>query len=282
MIGVMILTHGRAGRVVTDRTLRKCGFTGPVHYVVDDEDDQVDRYRELYGSDKVHVFSKDEEEALFDPGDLSDDRGTIVYARNASQRIAADLGWEYVWQLDDDYTSFEYRFPRGKKLLIEKVRSLDAILHYLQTFMETTGALTVCLGQGGDLIGGMNINMRKGLLRKAMNSFLISTARPVPFVGRINEDVNTYVSLGNRGHLMFTVMDATLVQKQTQSNKGGMTDTYLDSGTYVKSFHTVMRNPSSVKIGMMNASHQRMHHEIDWRRTVPCILAETLRKEHQA
>lgn len=275
----MILTHGRAGRVVTDRTLTKSGFTGPVHYVIDDEDDQADKYRTLYGEDKVHVFSKDDEEALFDPGDLSTDRGTIVYARNASQRIARSLGWDYLWQLDDDYTAFHYRYPKGTKLAYTDVRSLDNVLRYLQRFMEDTGALTVALGQGGDLIGGMNLNMRKGLLRKAMNSFLISTARPVAFVGRINEDVNTYVSLGNRGELLFTVMDATLVQKQTQSNAGGMTDTYLDSGTYIKSFHTVMRNPSSVKIGMMNATHRRIHHEIDWRRTVPCILSETLRKE---
>lgn len=274
----MILTHGRAGRVVTEKTLRECGWTGPVHYVVDDGDDQIEDYRRLYGVDRVHVFSKAEENALYDAGDLSSDMGTIVYARNASQRIAADLGWDYLWQLDDDYTSFEYWYPRGSRLAVEKVRSLDNVVGFMMEFMESTGALTVALGQGGDLIGGNNANFKKGLLRKAMNSFLIRTNRPVNFVGRINEDVNTYVSLGNRGELIFTFMDVTLVQKQTQSNQGGMTNTYKASGTYIKSFHTVMRNPSSVTVSMLYSKHERIHHNIIWNNTVPCIIHEKNRK----
>ena len=33
-----ILTHGRAGSVITDKTLRKCGYTGSIVYVIDNED----------------------------------------------------------------------------------------------------------------------------------------------------------------------------------------------------------------------------------------------------
>lgn len=277
-LGVMILTHGRAGHVITDKTLRKAGFTGPIHYIVDDGDEDAETYRFLLGEDVVHIFSKDEEEALFDTGDLSTDRGTIVYARNASQRIAKELGWYYLWQLDDDYTSFEYRHPHGSKLLVSKIRDLDAILRRMITFMERTNALTVAMGQGGDLIGGVNSNFRAGLLRKAMNSFIIRTDRPVGFLGRINEDVNTYVACGNRGELFFTIMDATLTQKRTQTNEGGMTTTYLDGGTYTKSFHTVMRNPSSVKVAMMTTTHSRMHHAVEWKRTVPMILHRKWKK----
>lgn len=35
---VFILTHGRADSVITDKTLRKCGYTGPIVYVIDNED----------------------------------------------------------------------------------------------------------------------------------------------------------------------------------------------------------------------------------------------------
>ena len=45
-----------------------------------------------------------------------------------------------------------------------------------------------------------------------------------------------------------------LNQKQTQKNKGGMTDIYMSQGTYVKSFYTVMMMPSSVKVGVMGHS----------------------------
>lgn len=33
-----ILTHGSADSVITDKTLRKCGYTGPIVYVIDNED----------------------------------------------------------------------------------------------------------------------------------------------------------------------------------------------------------------------------------------------------
>ena len=114
-----------------------------------------------------------------------------------------------------------------------------------------------------------------------MNSFICSTDRPFQFFGRVNEDVNTYTTMGRRGDLFFTVMQAKLDQKQTQSNSGGMTELYLDSGTYVKSFYSVMYSPSCVKVGVMgdpSCDHARLHHVIDWARTAPLILREEHRK----
>lgn len=41
-----ILTHGRADSVITDKTLRKCGYTGPIVYVIDNEDKAAADYIE--------------------------------------------------------------------------------------------------------------------------------------------------------------------------------------------------------------------------------------------
>ena len=70
-------------------------------------------------------------------------------------------------------------------------------------------------------------------------------------------------------------------QKQTQSNKGGMTDIYINQGTYVKSFYTVMMMPSSVKVGLMGNSMEtkRLHHIINWNNTVPKIIKESFKKK---
>ena len=43
-----ILTHGRAGSVITDKTLRKCGYTGPIVYVIDNEDKVAAEYYAKY------------------------------------------------------------------------------------------------------------------------------------------------------------------------------------------------------------------------------------------
>ena len=111
-----------------------------------------------------------------------------------------------------------------------------------------------------------------------MNTFFCSVNRPFVFFGRINEDVNTYVKSGNRGGLFLTFHNAGVIQSTTQHAGGGMTETYLDSGTYIKSFYTVMYQPSSVRIHEMGDRHKRIHHRINWHNTVPKILAEDCRK----
>lgn len=140
------------------------------------------------------------------------------------------------------------------------------------------GTHVVAMAQGGDYIGGANARYRAGLARKAMNTLLMRTDRPVSFVGRINEDVNAYVVNGSRGELYLTATRVAIEQLDTQSSPGGMTDVYLVSGTYVKSFITVMMAPSCVKVSMMGRTDLRMHHEVTWDHAVPKILSDRHRK----
>ena len=111
-----------------------------------------------------------------------------------------------------------------------------------------------------------------------MNSFICSTDRPFQFIGAMNEDVNTYVTLGSRGVLFGTIPMISLVQTATQSQNSGITDMYLRYGTYCKAFTTVMMHPSSVRVSMMNTSNPRVHHLIKWQNTTPMILAEEHKK----
>ena len=53
-----------------------------------------------------------------------------------------------------------------------------------------------------------------------------------------------------------------------------MTEQYLDAGTYVKSFYTVIGSPSCAKIAIMNSNHPRIHHKILWNNCCPKILNE--------
>lgn len=63
-----------------------------------------------------------------------------------------------------------------------------------------------------------------------------------------------------------------------QSNAGGMTSTYLDNGTFVKSFYSVMYSPSCVKIAAMGDKHMRMHHRVNWDCRTPKILNQRWKK----
>jgi hypothetical protein len=271
---IFILTHGRAGRVITVETLRKCGYTGKFYIVIDDEDSQGDEYRKEFG-DKVLMFSKEEMSKKFDEGDNFNDRRTITYARNACFELAEKVGCRYFMQLDDDYYWFGYRLHRGFT-----IKNIDPALSALVAFMESTSTQTIAMSQGGDNIGGATCPIM--LKRKAMNSFLCDTKKPFKFRGRFNEDVNTYTSQGRCGSLFFTLTSVQLDQKDTQGNEGGITELYKKFGTYVKAFTTVMYCPSSVTISEMGTAHKRLHHRINWNATAPKIIRETHRKATNA
>lgn len=278
---VFILTHGRADNVITATTLKRCGYSGKIVYVIDNEDETAEEYRKRFGAGNVYQFDKKAVSMTFDTMDLSEDRRTIVYARNVCFEIAKEIGCRFFLELDDDYKSFEYRYPneKGDKLMVQECKNLDAVFEYMIDFLQKTNADTVAFAQGGDFIGGVdNGNYRKKVLRKVMNTFFCDTEKPFKFVGRINEDVNTYTWRGSVGWLGLTICDLSITQKQTQSNRGGMSDVYIDNGTYLKSIYSVMIMPSAVKIGAMGDKHIRFHHKVNWDLCVPKILNECYRK----
>lgn len=276
-----ILTHGRPDKQYTYNNLIRGGYTGDIFFLVDDEDKTLQQYQSLYG-DRVLVFSKDQIAKTFDSADNFPEKRAIIYARNASFEIAKKLGLKNFIQLDDDYVSFDHRSDREGRFLESdsRVFQLDEIFDALVDFLESTKCASIALSQNGDFIGGKHSTKAKSikLLRKCMNSFVCSTERPFKFVGKINEDVNTYTYRGSLGDLFFTTTQVSLKQKQTQKNSGGMTEFYLDSGTYIKSFYSVLFMPSSVKIKMMQTDNQRLHHSVSWRNTVPMILSEDFKK----
>ena len=277
---VFILTHGRADNVVTYNTLISSGYTGKIYIIIDNEDKTYQKYYDNFGKENVIMFDNLEVSKTFDEADNFNDRRAIVYARNACFDIAKKLGIKYFMQLDDDYTKFDFRInskgevPSGHF----KITKLDNILKALLDFYIKSNADSLAIAQGGDFIGGKgNSFYDYKLRRKCMNTFICSTDRPFQFIGRINEDVNTYTRAASTGKLFLTTPLVSISQKETQSNDGGMTDIYLDNGTYVKSFYSIIFSPSSVRIGLMGNKNMRLHHKIKWDNAVPKIISEDVK-----
>lgn len=275
-----ILTHGRADNVITYETLKKTGYTGKIYIVIDNEDKTSKEYFDRFG-DKVVIFDKKKISKTFDEADNFNDRRSIVYARNACFDIAKKLGIKYFIQLDDDYTTFRFAANERGEYITQNtsITNLDAIFTAMLNFYKSTDIHSIAMAQGGDFIGGENSRVfKEKLARKCMNSFICSTDRPFQFSGRINEDVNTYTYKASLGYKFFTIATVRLEQKQTQSNEGGMTDIYLDNGTYIKSFYSVIFQPSSVTISLMGNKNNRLHHRVNWNATTPVILDEKYKK----
>ena len=279
---VFILTHGRVDNQYTYRSLCEQGYTGRCVFVLDNEDGQVEEYKRRYGADNCYVFDKLAMSKRIDEV-FRGDRRVIVYARNACFDAARALGYKYFIELDDDYTSFVWRFDAECAYTPKtpKIKNLDVVFESMLRYYINTPLTSLAMAQGGDFIGGSSNQMLRsiGTKRKAMNSFICSVDRPFEFKGRINEDVNAYTQLTSVGKIFLTIVQCNLQQKITQSNGGGMTDVYRDSGTYVKSFSSVIVFPSGVKVTLLNSHHKRIHHNVYWEHTAPKILQEKWRKK---
>lgn len=277
---VFILSHGRADNLITLDTLNKQKYTGKIYIIIDDTDKQIDEYKKLENDRiKVIVFDKEKAAEKTDTIDNFKKMNIVVYARNKTWDIAEELGLKYFLVLDDDYVEFNCRYNKDDKLKSYHIKNLDEVFKNMLDFLINTNADVVALAQSGDFIGGKDgTQIKKRILRKAMNSFFCRTDRRLEFKGSTNEDATMYVLEGGRGKLIMTYTGISLTQQLTQQNKGGLTDIYLEQGTYVKSFYTVIASPSNVKVRSMGWKNKRLHHNVAWNYVAPKIINERYKK----
>lgn len=275
---ILILTYGRPDRIVTITTLRGLGYSGKIYLVCSSDDESLNDYKKKYGDDVI-VFDKDN--IVVDLADNIKKRNTVTFARNAAFCIAKELGLKYFLELDDDYTEFQYKLRTSEILIGKQVKSLNWLFDLFLNFLHNTPQVTsIAFAQGGDFIGGKDNKSFDsiGRKRKLMNCYFNAVNRPYIFYGRCNDDVNCYVQNGKTGTVFLTHYNISIVQAQTQAFKGGSTELHLEYGTYVKSFYTVLFNPSAVKVRAMGEKHRRLHHHVKWKYAVPQIIRETHKK----
>jgi len=278
---IFILTHGRPDNVITYHTLRKSGYTGSIYLICDDEDKTLFEYQIKY-KNQVIVFSKQTYQNKFDIMDNFEGNKVIVYARNACYDIARLLGLDYFFEYEDDYKSLMHRFVDGPTLGYTPITRMNEVCQAFIECLKNTGSTAIAMAQGGDFIGGAASFDSVQYKRKAMNSFVFkvnqNAADDCIFIGRMNDDVNTYLTQGKVGKIFCQIANIMLTQMQTQSNVGGNTEMYKTMGTYVKSFYSVMAAPSCCKVSMLITTHPRIHHKIEWNKAVPKIMHERHKK----
>ena len=278
---IYILSHNRPANIPTINALKRSNSKLKQYIVIDDTDPQIQQYKRLY--DNLVIFNKKEISKLVDTVDNFHIYGTPLYARRYVWEHAKNNGIDCFIMLDDDYHYFCFKYPYNgilKELVIQDIDKL-----FYKFFELNLPNLYLSFSQNGDYIGGKhNSLITKGFKFKIMNCFFCFTDKMIPFKGTFNDDVNASLNLGLRGDIPLTIGGYSLHQENTQQFDGGMTDIYIEYGTYVKSFQSIIIHPTGVKIHLFTGSrhneqkHYRIHHKLFKNKIYPKILNEKYKK----
>lgn len=272
---VFILSHGRAEKCLTLETLRRCGFTGKVFIVIDDEDEQKADYFSNYGSDIVVEFCKKDYVSSVDTITIVDNPASPTFARNAVCDIAKQHGVKYFGMFDDDLTNFLYRYNDSGSLRKKDISDLDKIFEYMLDFMDISNADCFAFTNAGGLIGGVSGRFSEGLRRQAAATFIIRTESYAPFVGVYNEDMNYSLLKARKGQLVFELTKIAFYTCERGDNSGGLHDLYASKDWYFINFHSVVCLPDVCKIQPRNGNAKL---KINWVCSIPQIISGRWKK----
>lgn len=217
---LFIITHQRAEKQLTLETLKKAKYKGKVRLVVDDEDNEINKYREKYGEILLE-FNKQNLAENMDTHINKFPMGSALFARNACFLFAQKLGAKYYFICDDDIKCIKYKDSRGDKLQTSIVKDVDSVLEALVNYMDKTTIYSLGVPPDGAYIGGINDTVRKGVKWSIVNFALCRTDKPVSYKSIMWEDMATLVRDLQVGNIGFSPMLLSQVTPAIGTMVGG-------------------------------------------------------------
>ena len=226
---VFILSNGRSQHVKTYEALLENNYTGDWFVVVDDLDEEMNRYISNFGESKVIVFDKKKYAYSVDYMTNNGKLNSVVYARNAVYDIAEEMGYKNFIVMDDDITNIKVRYVEEGTLKGKDIKNFDRFFDLMFRYSDEVKAESLSIGMQGDFIGGMNNKVVKsGYQRRCFGLFFLNTERRVEFKGLANEDLNASLLAGSVGGIWMSILKAQLFTVDSGQD-GGMTDFYMES-----------------------------------------------------
>ncbi len=275
---VFITTHERVESMTTYDTLRKCGYTGKIYIVVDNEDTQLQRYLNRY--DDVLVYNK---QLQFDKCDKVIDttqKASVTYPRNAVEEYAKHFKLDTFMVCDDDIVGFRYRWVEGNTVKSLAMNGgLDRVFElYSDYILAHDIAVTSFVHMLFYMSGVHNLNKRISEQREIIQLFIRNTKFDLDWKGVMRQDMLTNTLTSKVGYiwwaLPFITYDARPMN-ETGENNGGMKETYDNINEYQRSFLGVITTPSCLKIGGANG---RIKMQWDKSKAYPMIISGRYRK----
>jgi hypothetical protein len=244
---VFIISHQRADQQLTLKSLEEANYNGRVYIIIDDQDKQMDLYKERFG-EKVIVFDKEEMARATDTMDNFNNLASAVYARNFCFVLAKRLGVKYFLMVDDDIQHYQLRYDEQGSLKGKRVKDINKVLRCLVNFLKTNDNV-VCVGFGneGGFVGGVGGKFSQGVGRTCNQSMIVRADAPINYLGTQNEDFNICVEYGKIGKIFFEIYKTSIMSPKRNSNGGGI-DYSKANNMYCSNFYSVVVAPNCCKI----------------------------------
>lgn len=276
---VFILTHGRPEKQVTFYTLMDKGYDGDIYLVVDDTDETLTRYVELFGEERVLVFSKAEYIDKTDHGLQKAQPKAVVFARNAGEDFAHSMGYVYFALMDDDVANLRLRYDEGLSLKTAQFHTtLGEVFDSIVDYMRDCGIAMISPGFTNNYRSGVScLYEYNPSIRLCAEVFFRNGQYPVDWKLNLVEDMITSIETGNKGFVCFSFVPLQLDLVMSEGTvTGGMSEAYKAMSKFSFYFMPTIIFPSCCSPTFV---HDHWYATAKNRYTVPCIISSKYQKK---
>lgn len=238
------------------------------HIMCEDDDPTLDEYRKKWGK---HVLTFRIQDYLYTT-DYLDNAGTTLAhgaapVRNAVIKYSHDHGELRHWQMDDDYDAIKRTVFKDGQPVTESCQTFAQVMQYMSQIADIGYSARIPV-TGSTVANKMYPDEYDHWSVKVFSLFNIDSNGLDPkWRGRLSDDTINCLDVLNSTRpteLIFKCLSVNTAP--TQTNKGGLTEFYKQTGSIRKIAYALMINPIAVQ---PNTQFGRIHCTVFSERNAP-------------
>lgn len=283
---VFITSYKKANDIVTIDSLLNAGYTGDWYVIVEDNDPELEEYKNSIPKEKLLLYNKKEQSKYYDSYDNFHILNTNLNSLSVVSYFAKKLGYKYFYIAEDDYEGFYYKKRIIKnKVVFKKLKNIDDIFEISIDFLNSNDKIN-CLSFTPiktTTIGNADFFSDSFFNYLNYNGWLCDIDKPIKFKGTICNDTLTFMNNYKQGHMSFTLNYIKNIHKwyydkkeKELDNSGNdeINDKYF-TDVLIYYLYNIMGEPAAYKIFTKNG---KIREKFIIKHLIPKIIDERWKK----
>ena len=281
---VFITSYNNPNNITTIDSLLNAGYTGDWYVIIEDNDPQLEAYKEKIPEDKLLLYNKKEQIKYYDTCDNFNILNTHTNSINLPSYFAKKMGYKYYYNAEDDYKGYFLKYKQKDKAFLKPLKNINMAFDMLIDLLNLNDKI-ICLSfdriMKHNSIGihdYWNDNIFKYF---NYNGWICDVDKEFKFRGTVSEDVIVILDYYKKGYITFTILPIKnehiwYYDKKKSEITGSGNDlvnmSVLDRENYY--FYIFMTNPAGTKLVYEN----RLDIKYIKSKLVPKIIDERWKK----